>query len=332
MIGSNVTHWLVVALTAALLVGCGGQAKEGATDEVRGDLIIFHAGSLSVPVKELTELFTATYPNVSVRAEAAGSRHCARKISDLHKPCDVMMSADTRVVESLLMPEYARFNVRFATNEMAIAYTSESMCADEVSDENWPDVLLREGVIFGRAEAESDPCGYRTLLVFQLTERAFESPGLAERLTQAKAVIRPKETDLLALLESGEIDYLFIYRSVAAQHGLEMVQLPDEVNLRSADLADIYATASVRLTGKTPGEWITRKGEPMVYSATIPTDPPNPAAAQAWLAMLLSDAGREIMERNGQPFLTPPTADGFDDMPEALQSLCVPQAGEGLAP
>ena len=332
MIGSKATYWIAVLLATVLFVGCGDQPEEGATDEIRGDLIIFHAGSLSVPVKELSERFAATYPSVSVKAEAAGSRHCARKISDLHKQCDVMMSADTRVVESLLMPACARFNIRFATNEMAIAYTPESTFADEISADNWPDVLLRKGAIFGRAEAESDPCGYRTLLVFQLAERAFESPGLAEKLTQAKAVIRPKETDLLALLEAGEIDYLFIYRSVAAQHGLEMVQLPDEVNLRSADLADIYATASVRLTGKTPGEWITRKGEPMVYSATIPIDPPNPAAAEAWMAMLLSDAGREIMERNGQPFLTPPTADGFDELPGGLQSLCAPQADEGNAP
>ena len=332
MTGSKVTRWLGVLLAAVVLVGCSGQAEEKATGEVRGDLIIFHAGSLSVPVRELTELFEATYPGVSVKAEAAGSRHCARKISDLHKPCDVMMSADTRVVESLLMPDHARFNVKFATNEMAVAYTPESNFSGEISAENWPDVLLRERVIFGRAEAESDPCGYRTLLVFQLAERAFESPGLAEKLTNAKAIIRPKETDLLALLESGEIDYLFIYRSVAAQHGLEMVQLPDEVNLRSAELADLYATASLRLTGKTPAKQITRKGEPMVYSATIPVDPPNPAAAEAWMTMLLSDAGREIMERNGQPFLTPPTADGVDEMPKSLQSLCAPQAAEGGTP
>jgi molybdate/tungstate transport system substrate-binding protein len=322
----------MMLVLAALLIGCGGQSREQATDEVSGDLIIFHAGSLSVPVQELTELFEAKYPSVSVKAEAAGSRHCARKISDLHKPCDVMMSADTRVVESLLMPEYARFNIQFATNQMAIAYLPESKFADEINADNWPDVLLREGAIFGRAEAESDPCGYRTLLVFQLAERAFDSPGLAEKLTQADAVIRSKETDLLALLDAGEIDYLFIYRSVAAQHGLKMIQLPDEVNLRSADLADVYAAASVRLTGKTPGEWITRKGEPMVYSATIPLDPPNPAAAEAWMAMLLSADGREIMERNGQPFLTPPTADGLDAMPDGLRSLCVSRAGGEDAP
>ena len=62
--------------------------------------------------------------------------------------------------------------------------------------------------------------------------------GLAEELRQKHGgkYIRPKETDLLALLEAGEIDYLFIYRSVAGQHGLKMILLDDEINLKSSAL------------------------------------------------------------------------------------------------
>jgi molybdate/tungstate transport system substrate-binding protein len=322
-------HWITILLTmaAALLSGCRKRDHKA-----KDRLIIFHAGSLSIPVQELARLFEATYPGVEVRAESAGSRHCARKIADLGKSCDVMMSADTRVVESLLMPDHARFNIQFATNQMAIAYTPQSKFADDITAENWPEVLQRNGVVFGRSEPDSDPCGYRTLLVFQLAERAFESPELAERLTQTTGAIRPKETDLLSLLEAGEIDYLFIYRSVARQHGLQMVQLPDEVNLRSAELAGLYATATVQLTGKRPGETITRKGEPMVYSLTIPTDAPHPTMAEAWVALLLSDAGRAIMQRNGQPFLTPPTADGHDVLPNGLRPLCTPPTTERSDP
>ena len=321
--------WAALALTlaGALVSGCEDREAKAETE-----LIIFHAGSLSVPVQQLAELFEAAHPGVTIKAESAGSRHCARKISDLHKPCDVMMSADTRVIESLLMPDHATFNIQFATNEMAIAYTADSKFADEVSAATWPDVLLRDGVIFGRSEPDSDPCGYRTVLVFQLAERAFELPGLSNRLMTAPAAIRPKETDLLALLEAGEIDYLFIYRSVAAQHGLRMIQLPDEVNLRSTELADVYATATVELTGKEPGEVITRRGEPMIYGVTIPRDAPNPTAAQAWVELLLSDAGREVMERNGQPCVTPPTVDGHENLPASLQSVCVARPGQRSQP
>lgn len=46
--------------------------------------------------------------------EAAGSRDCARKIRDLKRPCDVLASADYLVIEQLLVPDYADWNICFA--------------------------------------------------------------------------------------------------------------------------------------------------------------------------------------------------------------------------
>ncbi len=185
------------------------------------ELTVFHAGSLSVPFREVSTLFEQRHPGVTVKAEAAGSRDCARKISDLGRSCDVFGSADYKVVENLLMPEHTDFNIRFATNEMAIVYTQKSNRANEISSANWCNMLLDDDVIFGRSDPNSDPCGYRTVMVFQLAEEYYGRPGLAKALTEkhGNKYIRPKETDLLALLEAGEIDYVFIYRSVGQQHG-----------------------------------------------------------------------------------------------------------------
>ncbi len=60
-------------------------------------LIIFHAGSLSVPFKEIAKEFEKLNPNTKIILEVAGSGTCARKITDLHKPCDIMASADYKV-------------------------------------------------------------------------------------------------------------------------------------------------------------------------------------------------------------------------------------------
>jgi len=99
-------------------------------------------------------------------------------------------------------------------------------------------------VAVGRADPDRDPCGYRTVMVLQLSEKHYGLPELADHLlAKDQRFIRPKETDLLALLESGEIDYLFIYRSVIEQHKLKMVSLPSEVNLSSPAMADCYRTA-----------------------------------------------------------------------------------------
>ena len=314
---------IAVALAVALAVGCDRRKAGRDGDEVSGDLIIFHAGSLSAPFREVSELFMRRHPSVTVKAEAAGTRDCARKISGQHRQCDVFGAADYRVVENLLMPDHARFNIRFATNEMAIAYTARSVGTGEITAGNWHEVLSRPDVIHGRADPNRDPCGYRTVMVLQLAEKYFESPGLAERLAaDDQRFIRPKETDLLALLEAGEIDYLFIYRSVAAQHGLKMILLPDEVNLRSQDLAELYGTATIEVTGRAPGELITRRGEPMVYSVSIPRDSANPAAARAYVELLLSPEGRAIMQRNGQPTITPAIVDHHDRLPDSLKPLC----------
>jgi molybdate/tungstate transport system substrate-binding protein len=312
--------------TIGLILALAGATGCGKIEPVKEKLVIFHAGSLSVPIKELGRLFMKKHPGIVVEAEAAGSRDSARKICDLKRPCDVFASADYKVVENLLMPEYTDFNIRFAFNEMVLAYAERSRFGGEVGPDNWYEVLLREGVTFGRSDPDRDPCGYRTEMVFQLAERHYGIERLAERLRSkhGRKYIRPKETDLLALLEAGELDYLFIYRSVASQHGLSMVLLPDEVNLKSPAHASLYATASVKVTGKKPGETVTRSGAPMEYSVTIPRDAPNRKAAEDFVALLLSPEGREIMESNGQPFRRPPKVDGAGELPAVLRRSLTP--------
>ncbi|MCK7522654.1 MAG: hypothetical protein MZV64_35710 [Ignavibacteriales bacterium] len=45
--------------------------------------------------------------DVKVLLEAAGSLVCARKVTELKKPCDIVASADYFVIDKLLIPEYA---------------------------------------------------------------------------------------------------------------------------------------------------------------------------------------------------------------------------------
>ncbi len=323
----------VPALALSILAGCGESdikndtpvSEDAPVPKKDLKLIVLHAGSLSIPFKEISALFEKQNPGVTVQSESAGSRDTARKVSDLNRPCDVLGSADYKVVENLLMPEHTNFNIRFATNEMAIAYNDKSKYADEITPKNWHEILLKEGVTFGRADPNSDPCGYRTVMLFDLAQKHFGVDGLAKRLKEkdGKRFIRPKETDLLALLEAREIDYLPIYRSVARQHGLKTVRLPDEMNLRSSAHTDLYATATVEVTGKKPGEMITRKGAPIVYSITIPKNAPSRDLAVRYLDLLLSARGRAIMDRNGQSPIVPAITGEMDALPDDLKKHCV---------
>ena len=90
--------------------------------KLSGDLVIFHAGSLSVPFKEISKAFNKIHPDVNILKESAGSRTCARKISDLKRPADIMASADYTVIDKLLIPDHASWNIKFASNEMALVF------------------------------------------------------------------------------------------------------------------------------------------------------------------------------------------------------------------
>ncbi len=204
---------------------------------------------------------------------------------------------------------------------MAIVYSGKSRYADKINSNNWYETLMKPDVAFGRADPNSDPCGYRTVMILQLAEKYYKKPGLAKNIMEKdKEFNRPKEVDLLALLESESIDYIFIYRSVAIQHNLKYLVLPDQVNLKNPAYASLYATAKVEINGNKPGAKEEMSGEPMIYGVTILKDAPNKAAAEAFVAFLLSkNQGMKIMEKNGQPSVIPMPVQNFDKLPAALK-------------
>jgi len=314
---------LILSFIIVLMVSCNHKNQNKLTDSISGKLLVFHAGSLAVPFKEMADSFKVLHPNIEILAEAAGSVECARKITELNKPCDIFLSADYKVIDKLLIPNYASWNIPFATNEMVIAYNSNARKANEMDSLSWTKLLLSKEVAYGRSDANADPCGYRTLLCLQLAEKYYGLKGFYEKMkTKDNQYIRPKEVDLLALLETGNIDYIFIYRSVALQHKLKYITLPQEINLGNKDFADKYASVKVEVKGKKPGEKLTQSGEAMVYGFTIPTNTPNGKAAEAFAAFLMdSKKGLKIMEKNGQPPLVKSIVKDYDKLPEVLKGL-----------
>jgi len=290
---------------------------------LEGKLIVFHAGSLTVPMKELAGAFQAKHPGVTFETEASGSNAAARKISELGREADLMMSADYTVIDKLLIPDFAGWNIQFARNTMVIAYTGASQYADEINADNWYEILTREGVIYGHSDPDADPCGYRTLLVWQLAEAYYGVTGLNAQLEEhcPPENVRPRSVELIALLESGDMDYAWEYRSVAVQHGLKFVELPDEINLSMVEQADFYGQAAVEIAGKEPGTTMTMTGKPIVYGVTIPRNAPSPDLALEFVKFLLSPEGRAIVEEYGQPPIVPPVASDKGALPAALQTL-----------
>ena len=312
-----------VALAATLWIGAaactGRDAESGEIDP--GTLVVYNAGSLARPLRAALDSF-ATRTGTRIQQESAGSLESARKLTELRKIPDVIALADHKVFPQLLVPAHTTWYAAFARNRMVLAHTARSRFANEITADNWWEVLLRPGVETGRSDPDLDPNGYRTLLVFQLAEIHYDRPGLARRLLDAAPMrnVRPKEVDLVALLQAGELDYIWSYESVAQAASLAYVRLPDEVDLGSPADSTFYARAEVRVAGTERTDSITFRGEPIVYALSIPTGAPHRALAERFVAYLLSPDGASVLRGTRLDVLAHPIIVGTG-APASLDAL-----------
>ncbi|HEY3011483.1 MAG TPA: extracellular solute-binding protein [Gemmatimonadales bacterium] len=293
-----------------------------AQDPPAGPLVVFNAGSLAKPFSDLLRAFKARHPEVAPAQENSGSLEAARKLTDLGKIPDVIGVADYGVIAKLLIPKHASWYATFARNSMVLIYTDQSTAANEINDRNWWQVLVRPGLRTGRSDPALDPNGYRTLMVYQLAEKFYRQPGLAARLVQATPLryMRPKEADLTALVQAGELDYSWSYASIAKTVGLRFVELPPQINLSDSKLAEWYSQAKVRLPGASRAgrDSVEFQGEPIVYALTIPQAAPHPETAKAFVRFVFSPEGQAIIEANGFTVLKKPVLAGPGKPPTGL--------------
>jgi molybdate/tungstate transport system substrate-binding protein len=276
--------------------------------ETEGDLIIYHAGSLTVPLKKMINQFNSIYPEVKVVTKAGGSTKMARLISEKGEIADIMASADYKVIDDNLIPRFADWNIRFATNRLVLCYTDKSRMGDTINAKNWHEILRKPRIRWGHSDPNLDPCGYRSLMVMQLAEKHYQIDGLYEKLLANRPPenVKTKAVELVELLKSGDLDYGWEYLSVAVQHGLKFVDLDDDINLGNYQYDDTYATAKVNVTGKKPGTFIEKKGKSITYGVTKLKNAPHQEAADAFLVFMLSkENGLHILDSMGQPPFIP---------------------------
>ncbi len=249
---------------------------------------------------------------------------------------------------------FADWTIKFATNRLALAYTPGSRYADEINSDNWHKIIARPDVKLGLADPRFDAAGYRALMALKLAEAAYASPTVFVDVTLGRfkvpitaqeedgrtiihvpeivtpkpgsdIVMRGASVQLIALLESGDLDYAFEYESVIQQHGLEMVRLPGALNLGDEQYAGQYGQVQVRLDFQ---RFASVKpefdGEVIGYGVTIPNNAPHPEQAQEFIAFLLGPEGQAVMTANHHPLIVPPEVDHYDALPEALKPLFVP--------
>jgi molybdate/tungstate transport system substrate-binding protein len=340
---------VVMGLVCLSFSGCGGGKRE---------VVVFEAASLFVPFEEIEKEFERTHPDIDVKMEGHGSIQVVRSVTEIHDEVDVAAVADLSLIPLLMyqteMPDgkgpYADWAIGFATNRVGIAYTSASKYADEINAQNWYEILARSDVNLGLADPRIDAMGYRWLMVLQLAEShygddtilekvvgdAFDPPLSATKQGVAYLVSVPEifepsaervhmrgySLQMLALLDSHDIDYAFEYKSVAEQHGLRFLELPPEVDMSSEALRDLYSTVNVRLDFRRFASVAPEfEGEPVIYGMTIPRNTKHFEDAVEFVKFVIGPEGQRILSEAHQPPLAPARIDNKDNAPEALKPL-----------
>lgn len=319
-------------------------------------LKVYCAGSLLYPLERVSEEFRNDYPNVELHIEGHGSIQVIRHPVELNDPADLLLVADYSLIPLMMydtpVPDrdvnYTNWYIRFAGNEMVLAYTDQSLHVNGLNESNWFDILGLDDVKLGISNPIIDALGYRALILLQLSEFYYNEPLIfeevlgtwfdpefesvdigdrtiifvpeEERPVGEKISVRASSVQLIPLLQSGAIDYAFLYKSNAEQQGFPYIELPDEINLGNNDYDYFYEQAQVRFQHarfQTIG--LDRLGRTIYYGMTISETAENPNDAILFAEFILSGEGKEIFTELYHPVYGPSYTDNLEGVPQKLR-------------
>jgi len=326
---------LVLALTAACSSATNSTntsspaSSASSTAGAAGTLTVFGAGTLSTPFTAELQAFKQQNPGVTIHSQFGASADMARDITQLGQPADVLGVADYSLIPKLMSDPsepHTTWYLGFVSNQITFAYTSHSKGASQLTASNWYKVLAQPGVHIGRSNPAADPSGYQTLQMLQLANSYYHEPGLSASVLKNSpdSSVAETETSLLAALQSGQIDYLAIYKSSALESHLKYIALPPQVNLSDPAMAAAYAKVTVHA-----GSLGTLTAKPIIYGLTIPSTAPDAALGEAFVKFVLSTAGQAIMTSEGFVSITPALASSQAKLPAPLRPLTTQWTGAG---
>jgi molybdate/tungstate transport system substrate-binding protein len=310
---------LVLAVAAAC--SSSSSPSSGASPGVsgaHGTLIVFGAGTLATPFTAEIAAFKKANPGVTVHSQFGASGDMVKAITQLHQPADVLGVADYSLISKLMVPHSATWYLGFVSNQITFAYTSHSKGASGLTANNWYKVLAQPGVRIGRSNPAADPSGYQILQMLQLANSYYHQPKLSASVLKNSpdSSVAETETSLLSALQSGQIDYLAIYKSTAQENHLKYIALPAQINLSDPSKAAAYGKVSIHA-----GSLGTLTAKPIIYGLTIPTSAPNSALGEKFISFVLGPQGQAIMRSNGFVVISPVLANPQDKVPASVKPL-----------
>lgn len=229
----------------------------------------------------------------------------------------------------LLEPKFTRWYVQVAASPIVVAYDPKTPFAPElraIAEGKRPlsdlfALMEAPGFHLGRTNPDTDPQGQAFYEMVELAAARYHlrSGTVAKVLGGLENPSEVfAETALESRLEAGQLDAASAFLSQAVQLHLPYVALPAAIDFGDPGLATSYARATLRLTD---GQVV--HGVPLVVDATVLGSPrigvQSRAAATAFVAYLLSAAGRKDFSAGGYHLLTPTLVGDTGSVPAAIR-------------
>lgn len=234
-------------------------------------LNIFSAGVAKKVVTDTINKWNIMHPELPASLTVDGSvdliRHCLSG-----EPCDLLILADDKIIDSMMMPDSATGYTVFAGNRMVIAANN----GYEIHSSNWEEKLLDSDATFDHHNPYADPGGYRAIMSMMLADNI--KPGLSEKLLN-----HPGHFGMGNDPENmPEIKYTFDYYTRAAARGALISELPEIMNLSNDTLANEYAKVQFAVDRDT-----SIAATPINHAITIPASAEHITAAKEFARMFL---------------------------------------------
>lgn len=318
---------IIVSVIVVLSVTAGvwlttAQYSAGPT---KGEVFVMYAGSLVKTFESTIGPSFERETGYTYVGEGKGAVQIANMIIDQQRSPDVFVSAGTVPIKKIMdnKPPLAHWLVKFASAEIVIAYTPTSPFFNDLEKARkgelpWYEVLSKDDLEFRRTDPDLDPKGYYMIIVAKLANLYYNDPTIKDKILgedRNLGQILPEET-LMTTLEQGQIDAAEAYRHEAVARGLPYIALPKEINLSDPTYSDFYKEASYTL-----GSGHTVYGEPIYFSVTIPETSKHVDGSIAFVKFLLSETGRNVLDRDGLMPIKAATEGDVEKIPSVIKSL-----------
>ena len=307
---------LATSLSIVQIQNVSQSVTESASTTV-SPLILYSADAYVLESATLANAFTSSTGIMMAPPKGGGSLLLAQEISE-GNPVSVFIAVSRSAMQpTYLGNESSGWAIAFASDQMVLAYTNvtlQSSAAGSVLDaygtavainstQTWNNfyyALTSGNVKVGIGDPNADPAGYRAWLTLQAAGKVYASTNffVNRMLTNSGNVTGASAADLIAPLESGQIQFLFIYKSAAISHHLNYMQLTDAVNLGNPAYSKFYSQFSYKLAkGK-------QKGSLIALYITVPADSTDPVDSVQFVVFVMKNY-QTLLAPFGLTFMTP---------------------------